>query len=643
MCGIVGAFGPAGARADWLSDACDTLRYRGPDDRGIWSDASAGIALGQTRLAILDLSSAGHQPMSSLCGRYVVVFNGEIYNHLELRDQLSERPWRGHSDTETLLECLLEWGVERTLQSLVGMFAFAAFDRKAGRLVLARDRFGEKPLYYGYAGDALVFGSVLTPLRLAPGFDSSIDRQSLSSYLQQSFVPAPRTIYSSMRKLPPGTFMQLTHADIHARRLPTPAAYWNAVDVALAAERSPLDVDDVQATAMLEQVLGQAVKGQMLSDVPLGAFLSGGIDSSTVVALMQRNSVRKVQTFSVGFEDSEYDESPAARAVARHLGTDHVELVVRAADALEAVPLIPSAYDEPFADSSQIPTMLVARLARQHVKVALSGDGGDELFGGYNRHVAAMGAWPRLARLPLFARSVSAQAIRTLSPAGWDGIASATQFMTPARRRVRAAGEKLYKVADVLECETGDQLYRRLTRQVAVGEVVLGAGIAGDGPSAPLPAAAHVASQMMLMDATHYLPDDILVKVDRAAMAVSLETRVPMLDHRVFELAWRLPMHTKIRNGRGKWLLRQLLYRYVPQELVERPKAGFAIPLAAWLRKELRPWVEQLLAAPRLRSAGYLDERRVSTLWREHLSGRRDWHTVLWNILMFEAWRDAQQ
>jgi asparagine synthase (glutamine-hydrolysing) len=642
MCGIVGSFGPAGTRADWLTEACSTLRHRGPDDSGIWSDESVGIALGHTRLAILDLSAAGHQPMSSSCGRYIVVFNGEIYNHLQLREQLPDRAWRGHSDTETLLECLAAWDVEKTLQSLVGMFALALFDRKVGRLVLARDRFGEKPLYYGYAGGALVFGSVLTPMRRAPAFDASIDRNSLSLYLQQSFVPAPRTIYSSIRKLPAGAWIQFTRADVDARRLPHSSTYWNAFDVALAAERDPLDVDDAEAIRTLEQVLGQAVSAQMISDVPLGAFLSGGIDSSSVVALMQRSSSRKVQTFSIGFEDSQYDESRAARAVANHLGTDHTELIARPSDALDAVPLIPSVYDEPFADSSQIPTMLVARLARQSVKVALSGDGGDELFGGYNRHVASGRAWSRLERVPLFARNASAQAIRAVSPARWDGLATAAHFVTPARYRVRAAGEKLYKVADVLECASGEELYQRLTRQTSIGNLVEGADLAAD-PGARWPASTSLAGQMMLMDATHYLPDDILVKVDRAAMAVSLETRVPMLDHRVFEFAWRLPLRMKIRDGEGKWLLRQMLYRHVPRHLVERPKAGFAVPLAKWLRQELRPWAEQLLDPSRLRAAGYLDARQVRVLWEEHLSGRRDWQTALWNILMFEAWRDRAQ
>lgn len=641
MCGIVGMLGRAGRSSDWLRSACEDLRHRGPDDAGIWADSQAGVALGHTRLAILDLSEAGRQPMVSACGRYHIVFNGEIYNHLELRRQLPPQAWRGHADTETLLACISRWGVERTLRATVGMFAFGLFDAVERRLVLARDRFGEKPLYYGYAGEAFVFASELAPLRAAPGFDGSIDRMALALYMQHGYVPAPRSIYASLNKLAAASWIEVRSATIAARSLPSVRSYWSAIDAAQSGARAPLEVDEPQALEMLEQKLSEAVRGQMLADVPLGAFLSGGVDSSAVVALMQAQSTAPVRTFSIGFDEAEYDESGQARLVAQHLGTAHTELIVRAADALALVPRMPSVYDEPFADSSQLPTFLVAQLARQHVTVALSGDGGDELFGGYNRYFLGAQAWPRLSRIPRPLRSALAGAIHACSPGSWDRLLRLARPMLPSKYQVRMAGDRLHKIADVIGCRNSEELYRRLVSQWWVEPLVLHTDLSCS--RAGWPEMSELANQMMLLDAVTYLPDDILVKVDRAAMAVSLETRVPMLDHRVFEFAWRLPMRFKMRNGAGKWLLRRLLHRFVPEHLVERPKMGFAAPIDSWLRGPLREWAENLLSTQRLGSEGYLDADLVSRKWREHLSGQRNWQYQLWNVLMFEAWLEAIQ
>lgn len=639
MCGIVGTFASGGSRTDWLADACSALRHRGPDDSGIWSDQAAGIAFGHTRLAVIDLTEAGHQPMMSGCGRYHIVYNGEIYNHLELRRALPEQAWRGRSDTETLLACFARWGVAKTLQSLVGMFALALFDAVEQRLILARDRFGEKPLYYGYAGDAFIFGSQLRSVRAAPGFDTTIDRAALALYMTHSYVPTPHSIYRSMRKLPAGSWIELTRSTLAARSLPEPRAYWSALECALAAKRDPLGIDDQDAVLMLERVLSEAVKGQMLSDVPVGAFLSGGIDSSTIVALMQAQSSRPVRTFSIGFEHAEYDESEQAKRVAEHLGTEHTALVVRPQDALALVPTIPRIYDEPFADSSQLPTFLVAQLARRDVTVALSGDGGDELFGGYNRYFLGARAWPRLSRIPWRLRRGLGRGLTALSTSTWDRLA----HLIPSRYRVRMVGDKVHKAAEALACRNDRELYQRLVSQWWSQSLVLNApAIEESASSSPWSAMSDLTDRMMLLDATTYLPDDILVKVDRATMAVSLEARVPMLDHRVFEFAWRLPMHMKLRNGQGKWLLRQLLHRHVPPHLVSRPKMGFAVPLGAWLRGNLRDWAEDLLSESRLRREGYLDTTIVQGRWREHLAGQRSWQYQLWNVLMFEAWLDAQ-
>jgi asparagine synthase (glutamine-hydrolysing) len=522
------------------------------------------------------------------------------------------------------------------------MFAIALFDRSARQLYLARDRFGEKPLYYGYAGGAFVFASELKALRVMPDFDGTLDRIALQRYMQVSYVPAPQTIYTSMRKLPPGTWLRLTMEDLSSRVLPAPRIYWSAADVARHGARDPLEVDEAEAIQGLDQVLGRAVQSQMISDVPLGAFLSGGVDSSTIVALMQAGSSRPIRTYSIGFEESEFDESRHAAAIARHLGTDHTELTARSADMLSLVDRMPEIYDEPFADPSQLPTCMVAALARQHVTVALSGDGGDELFGGYNRYNLAAGNWPRIERFPQALRSGIASGLRCVPAATWDRLGAAYHAVTPSRHRVRMISEKVHKIADVIASENGEALYRGLVGPSWRQTPVLLESTQQAAPYPPLEPLSGLANQMMLADTLAYLPDDILVKVDRASMAVGLESRVPMLDSRVFEYAWRLPLRMKVGNGKGKWILRQLLYRYVPRSLIERPKMGFAVPLKSWLRGPLREWAEDLLAEGRLRSEGYLASAPVRRKWHEHLTGRRDWQYELWNVLMFQAWLTQQ-
>lgn len=631
MCGIAGIWGPVADKAQILAQSCRRLAHRGPDSHGYWEDPQADLALAHVRLAILDLSPAGHQPMVSACERYVLVLNGEIYNHMALRDRLAQSglapAWRGHSDTETVLACLAALGVQATLQACVGMFAFALWDRATQTLSLARDRLGEKPLYYGFTGGALVFGSELKALASVPGFGRDMSREALTLLMRHNYIPAPWSIYDGIFKLPPGTWVSVSGADIRNRHLPAPQTYWSAIEAADTASASLLRFDsDAQAADALEAVLSEAVGGQMLSDVGLGAFLSGGVDSSTIVALMQKQSAAPVRTFSIGFHEKKYNEAEYAAAVAAHLGTDHTELYVTAQDALNVVPQLADMYDEPFADSSQIPTALVMRMARQHVTVALSGDGGDELFGGYSRYLRVRRWWAQFGRIP--------RAVRT--PLGMMLSASA---QLPGGGAWRG---KVGKMGGMLRARTHGDFYRHFVsywNQPA--EIVIG----GHQPPTPFSQvmSGSTLDAMMKLDAITYLPDDILVKVDRAAMAVSLETRVPMLDHRVYEFAWRLPPSYKVRHNTGKWLLRQVLYRHVPQALVDRPKRGFAVPLAAWLRGPLAPWADALLDEKRLREQGLFAPAQIVRKWHEHRRGHRDWASHLWGVLMAQAWIDRTQ
>lgn len=562
----------------------------------------------------------------------------------------ARRTWRGHSDTETLLAAFEAWGIEKTLHKVVGMFALALWDRETRTLTLARDRMGEKPLYYGWVKGALVFASELKAIRAFPGFDNAIERRALALFMRYCYIPAPWSIYQNIWKLPPGCYVQFGEDALTPS--PSPGGrgeikvYWSLRQVAEAGLAQPFAGSEEEAVEELERLIRQSLAGQMIADVPLGAFLSGGIDSSTVVALMQAQSSRPVKTFSIGFHEGEYDEAQHAKAVARHLGTEHTEWYLTPQDALDVIPKLPALYDEPFADSSQIPTHLVCALARRHVTVALSGDGGDELFGGYNRYFWAMALWRRLASLPMPLRRMTASGIRVLSPGAWNQLYRAIEPAVPRRLRLRLPGDKLHKAAGLLGARRPEEIYRALVSHWdQPASLVLGA--TEPATSVTDPAAwletHEFPRQMMYLDAITYLPDDILVKVDRAAMGVSLETRVPLLDHRIVEFAWRVPLHMKIREGQGKWLLRQVLYRYVPKELIERPKMGFGVPIDHWLRGPLKDWAEALLAEERLKREGFLDPAPIRRRWQEHLSGQRNWQYHLWNVLMWQAWLEQQR
>lgn len=649
MCGITGYFYNNTNREEILALMCSALTHRGPDSEGIWVDHHDGIALGHRRLSILDLSPAGHQPMHSACGRFVMVFNGEIYNHLTLRKSLSDSNqtynWRGHSDTETLLACFSMWGVEATLKRAVGMFAIALWDKQAKTLMLARDRLGEKPIYWGWSGDLFLFGSELKALRAHPAFNAEIDRNALALMLRHCYIPAPYSIYKGIEKLMPGHFITLPMGEKYFQaKKARSKAYWSMNDVVEKGLSEPFTGSPDEAVDELEVRLSQSIKGQMLSDVPLGAFLSGGVDSSSVVALMQAQSRQPVRTFTIGFDEGGYNEAKHAREVAHHLRTNHTELYVRSEDALGVIPKLPEMYCEPFGDSSQIPTFLVSQMARQHVTVALSGDGGDELFGGYNRYLAAQKIWSVIQRWPMFARQLAAGGLRVISPSGWEQLFNFLRPLLPQKRQISIPGEKARKLAEVLPLADGHAFYRQLTSHWTKPEsVVINSSEPGTliTKTSAWPNVDCLEHGMMAMDAQTYMTDDILTKVDRAAMATSLESRIPMLDHRVIELAWKLPLDYKIRKGQGKWILRQVLYRHVPKELIERPKMGFGIPLDRWLRGPLKEWADTLLNEERLRREGFFHPEPIQKMWAEHLKGTRSWQYHLWNVLMFQAWLES--
>jgi asparagine synthase (glutamine-hydrolysing) len=649
MCGITGFLGgaplQADACADLLTRMARRIAHRGPDDSGIWFDLEARVGLGHRRLSVVDLSAAGAQPMVSASARHVLILNGEIYNHHDLRADLEAQgrapAWRGHSDTESLLAAIDAWGVDAAIERTVGMFAIAVWDRQRRELVLARDRLGEKPLYYGWQGSGegrtFLFGSELKALREHPAFAAGIDRGSVGLLLRHSCIPAPWSIHEGIRKLEPGSILRVSAAGAE----PVAHRYWDALSVARAGQASPLQATPEEAVDGLERVLRLAIGRQMVADVPLGAFLSGGIDSTTVVALMQSLSSRPVKTFTIGSDDVRYDESAHAAAVARHLGTEHTSLHVSAADALATVPRLATIYCEPFADSSQIPTLLVSRLARQHVTVALSGDGADELFAGYNRYRVTAALWRRLARLPVPLRAAAARALRALPPAAWDRL----RGLIPGARGYTAFGDKVHKGAAALDSRDVNELFLRLVSTERDPLSLLAGGsehaTALSRPPSML-AGIDAVPTMMALDALVYLPDDIMAKVDRASMSVSLETRAPYLDHGVYAYAWSLPLECKLRDGQTKWVLRRLAERHVPRELIERPKSGFSIPIDAWLRGPLRAWAETLLDAAVLRRDGLLRPEPVRQLWIEHLSGRRNHAASLWNLLMFQEWMQQQ-
>ena len=652
MCGIAGFLhGEANAdrtRLETIGNSMATaIAHRGPDAAGVWCDPQVGICLAHRRLSIIDLSAAGAQPMQSSCGRYVLAFNGEIYNFRDLRLAVEKAAdfggWRGASDTEVLVEGVRVWGVEKALQNSVGMFAIAIWDRSTRELILARDRVGEKPLYYGLCRGNLLFGSELKALLSHPAFSAEIDRDAVALFLRHNYIPAPCTIYTGIYKLSPGTFFRVTLADIQQGKLPRAQPYWTLDQAIQSGRAAPLATSASEATGELEKLLAQSIKGQMVSDVPLGALLSGGIDSSTVVALMQAQSHSKVKTFTIGFHEAGYDEAKHAAMVAKHLGTDHHELYVTAEQAQAVIPSLPTVFDEPFSDSSQIPTLLVSRLARTHVTVALSGDGGDELFGGYNRYAWATKLWSMFGKVPRPLRGPAARVARGTPPGVVNWSWSVLKHVMPKHLRFENASDKLHKAADLLELDSEESLYLELVSHWKAPKSVL---LSGDerqrfsGFSQDDIKGLDYTSGMMRLDTLTYLPDDILVKVDRAAMSVSLETRVPLLDHRLIEFAWRLPVHMKIRGDSAKWLLKEVLYRHVPKALVDRPKMGFGVPIDTWLRGPLREWAEHLLAKSRLDQQGIFQSAPIRKCWEQHLAGTHNWQYHLWDILMFQAWCD---
>jgi len=654
MCGIAGIIAQGALDEAAVARLIRPLAHRGPDDEGIWIDPEARVGFGHRRLAIVDLSPAGHEPMHSADGRFVMTFNGEIYNHADLRRALEgegavpDGGWRGHSDAETFVQAIAVWGLDETLARSAGMFAFALWDRRERRLSLVRDRFGEKPLYYGWAGRDLVFGSELKALRGHPRFAAELDRRAVQLFASRTYIPAPLTIYHGMFKVPPGCILTLD-ADAAARPLVDPPQegakagvslrrYWSYRDVVARGLENPID-DEGDVAAELERVLAAAIHGQAMADVPVGAFLSGGIDSSTICALYQKYSSIPIRTFSIGFEEAGYNEADDARRVAEHLGTVHHERTVTVREARDVIPLLPGMYDEPFADSSQIPTHLVSRFAREQVTVALTGDGGDELFAGYNRHFAAPRLWQQLQKVPRPLRAITGAPLGRMPARFWNGVAG----ILPVRQQPHVGGklQKAFRLA--ASAGSLDEVYRSFLDEWShERSPVIGGEGEGHGFDLAL-AGAPDAVRMMYCDAVSYLPDDILAKVDRASMAVALETRVPFLDHRVAELAARIPLGLKVQGGRGKHILRQLLYGMVPRALVERPKAGFGVPVGEWIKGPLRPWAEDLLDPSAMRAEGWFDPIIVQRRWRDHLAGRRNSTPALWAILMFQAWLREQR
>ena len=661
MCGFVGFLGGGTWKKgvevtqSVLANMADAIFHRGPDGHGFWYDSDSLIAFGHRRLAILDLSDAGRQPMISRSGRYVLAFNGEIYNHLELRNELdllvyekerlnssnSNPKWKGHSDTETLLAGFDLWGIDDTVTRASGMFAIAVWDRQERTLTLGRDRLGEKPIYYGWQGlgeeRAFLFASELKAFKKHPSFSADIDRGALCEYMRYGCVPAPYSIYTGISKLPPGCLatLSLSSADILIR------SYWSGVEVSTQGVKKPIVGSTQEVIESLDGLLKDAVSKQMISDVPLGAFLSGGIDSSTIVALMQAQSAQPVKTFSIGFSEDVYNEAEYAKAIANYLGTDHTELYISPQDAMAIIPSLPSIYDEPFSDSSQIPTCLVSQLARKHVTVSLSGDGGDELFCGYNRYQFAAGLWQKMSRIPLSMRKFLGGALTKLSPADWSRLALA---LGDIERYYPNIGDKIHKVAAVMASNSLDDLYLGIVSHWKSPESLVIGGYEPVNMLSGIDESVFMlddVQRMMLFDMLSYLPNDVLTKVDRAAMSVSLETRVPFLDHRVVQFAWALPLDFKLRDGLSKWVLRQVLYKYVPSHLIDRPKMGFGVPIDVWLRGPLRDWAEDLISEERLTREGYFQPKMIRDKWMAHLNNRGNNQNQLWDVLMFQAWLEG--
>ncbi len=658
MCGITGFLSlkhNSKNRLTYLIEQMSiTIAHRGPDDSGVWADAENNVALGLQRLSILDLSSTG---------RYIISFNGEIYNHLEIRIELSKVDnqivWKGMSDTETLLIAIEKWGIKTTLRKTVGMFAIALWDTQNKHLYLARDRFGEKPLYYGWVNDSFVFSSELKSFKKFPGFTNQINREALDQYLRLMYVPAPYSIYENVYKLEPGCLLKINTPipdcpSYDELTLPVSMKnfqieqWWSLASVAQIGINNQIS-NETEAVDLLEKQLVESVHLQSLSDVPLGAFLSGGVDSSLITALMQKQSNKPIKTFTIGFEEKKFDESKHAHAVAEHLGTNHTELFVTSIEAQKVIPSLPTIYDEPFADSSQIPTYLVSKVAKQQVTVALSGDGADELFGGYNRYTQGPGIWEKLAKIPRPLRRGLGYSIGTIPISGWDQIGHSLNYLKFGSQNFAQLGDKAYKIATRLkEMKNLNDIYlnpvTEWPQQVSLVKNMPIVSIEQHNSkfSNDLSCFSEAEYRMMFLDSKTYLSDDILCKVDRASMSVSLETRAPFLDHRVAELSWRLPLQMKINNGQGKCILRDILYKYVPRELIERPKMGFGVPIGQWLRGPLREWAEELLNEQRLEKEGYLNPKPIIEIWRQHLSGKYDYSARLWAILMFQAWLELE-
>ncbi len=652
MCGIVGFIDGLCHKKNRELDSlitrmADTLRHRGPDDKGVWTDENAGIAFGHRRLSIIDLSQEGHQPMISHCGRYVIVFNGEIYNFKALRQELEgmEREFRGHSDTEVMLAAISCYGVDKAAEKFNGMFAFAVWDREKHILSLVRDRLGEKPLYYGWSGNVFLFASELKAIRAYPEFSNEINRDALALYMRYNCIPAPHSIYKNIFKLPPAAILKID-ASASYRNECTVSSYWSLMESVKNGKDSCFKGSAKEALEYTENLLCDAVKLRMESDVPLGVFLSGGVDSSLVTALMQRQSTQAIKTFTIGFKDNAYNEAEQAKLVAGHLGTEHTEFYVTPTEAMAVVPHLADIYDEPFSDSSQIPTFLVSQLTRNKVTVSLSGDGGDEIFGGYNRYFWIKDIWKKIGWMNGKFRNKLAKMLLARPPESWENLFHSFGNTLPQKARQRTPGDKIHKLAGILSANSPYDMYMGLVShwdnpQSLVLNSQEPLTIITDKNSRMLNL--DFTEEMMYKDTLTYLPDDILVKVDRASMAVSLESRAPFLDHRVAEFSWQLPIAMKMKRNHGKLLLRQILYKYVPPKLIERPKTGFGLPIGVWLRGPLRDWAESMLDEARIRREGFLNYCPIKQKWHEHISGRMNWQYLLWDVLMFQAWLDRWQ
>lgn len=642
MCGITGFINSdvndnKDRLCNIISKMTSIISHRGPDDSGIWIDERKGIALGHRRLSIIDVSQAGHQPMVSQCGRYIIIFNGEIYNFQTIRSKIDEESyglsWCSNSDTEVILAAISRWGLAGALKEFVGMYAFALWDRAEEALYLVRDRMGEKPLYYGWSSGVFLFGSELKPLCLHPAWRGEIDRDVLGLYFRNNYVPAPFSIYKNIFKLSPGTLFKLNLKSIAPDELPEPVQYWSLLEAAKYGISNPFPGTDQEAISELDKFLKEAIRGQMISDVPIGTFLSGGVDSSAVTALMQSQSSKPIRSFTIGFHDVAYNEADYANSVARYIGTDHTEVYVTPEECISVIPKLPTLYDEPFADSSQIPTYLVCKLARQSVTVCLSGDGGDEVFLGYNRHV-------QLDRLQKIFKNIPLS-MRKLISTGLNILPASLMELILRKKKYGIFADQVQKIANIITKSDPDEMYQSLTKYWEYpSEIVLGSNekqtLLTD--KTLWPDFANLLHRIMYIEHMTSLPDDMLVKVDHAAMGLGLETRVPFLDHRLVEFSWRLPLSMKYRNGLSKWILRQILYKFVPSSLIERPKSGFGIPIDVWIKGPLREWAEELLDENRLRNEGYLNARMVRTKWSEHLEGKRKWQPHLWSVLMFQSW-----